>query len=152
MSVVRKARPSARLLIVDPHNNVLLFRFDASDGQAFWATPGGGCDPGETYEQAARRELIEETGFDLDPGEERHRRRVEFTTLEGEDIWSDERYFFVRVGDQAIDTSRHTELERRVMKHHRWWSLNQLRTTSELVFPENMVDLVEIILQENDIV
>jgi 8-oxo-dGTP diphosphatase len=147
MSVLRKARPSARLLIVDPDNHVLLFRFDASDGRPFWATPGGECDPGETYEQAARRELIEETGFDLDPGHQVHRRRVEFTTLEGEEILSDERYFLVRVGGQTIDTSRHTELERRVMQHHRWWPLAELRMTTDLVFPENVADLVEAALQ-----
>jgi 8-oxo-dGTP diphosphatase len=147
MSALRKARPSARLLIVDPDNHVLLFRFDASDGRPFWATPGGGCDPGETYEQAARRELIEETGFDLDPGRQVHRRRVEFTTLEGEEIWSDERYFLVRVGEQAIDTSRHTALERRVMQHHRWWPLAELRITTDLVFPENIADLVKTTLQ-----
>jgi 8-oxo-dGTP diphosphatase len=147
MSALRKARPSARLLIVDPDNHVLLFRFDASDGRPFWATPGGGCAPGETYEQAARRELIEETGFDLDLGRQVHQRHVEFTTLEGEEIWSDERYFLVRVGGQTIDTSRHTALERSVMQHHRWWPLAELRITTDLVFPENIADLVKTTLQ-----
>jgi 8-oxo-dGTP pyrophosphatase MutT (NUDIX family) len=46
---------------------VLLFRFlhkeGALVGQDFWATTGGGVEEGETFEQAAIRELGEETGI-----------------------------------------------------------------------------------------
>lgn len=33
-----------------------------------WGYPGGGVEPGESYEQAAYRELEEETGVRLEPG------------------------------------------------------------------------------------
>ncbi len=33
-----------------------------------WGFPGGGVEPGESYEQAAYRELEEETGVRLEPG------------------------------------------------------------------------------------
>jgi 8-oxo-dGTP diphosphatase len=35
-----------------------------------WSLPKGKLDPGETWEQAARREVEEETGLDCEPGEE----------------------------------------------------------------------------------
>src|SRR5215469_17862934 len=57
-------RRAARVVLLDPRNRVLLMRYD--DGPpngSHWATPGGGLEPGETYEQAALRELAEETGW-----------------------------------------------------------------------------------------
>ena len=51
--------------VVDGQRRVLLFRFSPYDGRPpFWCTPGGKVDDGETYEQAARRELLEEVGLD----------------------------------------------------------------------------------------
>ena len=62
-----RRRPSARLLIIDDAGRVLLFRFvhheGALAGQDYWATPGGGVEEGETFEQAAIRELEEGTGI-----------------------------------------------------------------------------------------
>jgi 8-oxo-dGTP diphosphatase len=139
----RAARPAARLLVVDADHRVLMFHFTPPDLPNFWATPGGACDPGEAYPQAARRELIEETGIDLDPGPEIARRTVEFTTIEGQEVWSDERYFLVRVTDCAISADGYTELERRVMTEHRWWTLDELRETRQTVFPDDLADFVE---------
>jgi 8-oxo-dGTP diphosphatase len=139
----RTARPAARLLVVDADRRVLMFRFTPGAAPPFWATPGGACDPGESYPDAARRELCEETGFDIDPGTEVAQRTCEFTTIEGEDVWSDERYFLVRIDGPAISVAGHTELEQRVMTEHRWWTLDELRETRQTVFPEDLADLVE---------
>jgi 8-oxo-dGTP diphosphatase len=140
---VRKPRPTSRLLMIDPSERILLFRFDAPDRPRFWATPGGACDPGECYSDTARREMIEETGWSLDPGPEIAQRTVEYTTLDGEDIWSDERYYLVHVPEQRIVTDGHTELERRVMQAHHWWSIDELRATSEKIFPQDIAGIVE---------
>ena len=136
-------RPAARILLLDGEDRVLLFRFDAGDRPAFWGTPGGAVDPGESYEAAARRELREETGLDLECGVEVHRRVVEFVTLEDVPVIADERYFLVRAGDCVIDTGSHTELERRVMQEHRWFAPDEIRDWPETIFPEDLAGMLE---------
>ncbi len=142
----RKARPAARLLMVDPDNAVLLFRFDPPGVRPFWATPGGACDPGESHDVAARREMIEETGWMLDPGPEVARRRAEFTTIEGEPVWSDERYYLVRVPERRIVTDGHTALEQAVMQHHQWWTMDELRASKEVIFPRDLAAMLDAVM------
>lgn len=137
------SRPAARILLRDPAGRVLLFRFAPGDRPAFWATPGGAVDPGESFEAAARRELLEETGLDLDCGSEVARRVVEFVTLEDVAVAADERYFLVTADSAEISTSRHTELERRVMQEWRWFAPHELAGWHETIFPEDLSAMIE---------
>jgi ADP-ribose pyrophosphatase YjhB (NUDIX family) len=60
-----RLRRAARVIVVDEDERVLLVRFDFPDQRAVWATVGGGLEPGETHEEAARRELAEEAGIEV---------------------------------------------------------------------------------------
>jgi 8-oxo-dGTP diphosphatase len=137
-------RPSSRLLVLDSTGRVLLFRFihrqGVLGGQDFWATPGGGLEDGETFEQAAIRELAEETGIRLnDVGPEISRREVEFQLPDGERVLSDERYFMIRIDDlSALSRDGWTALETEVVADWRWWSAEELAVTTETVWPENL--------------
>jgi 8-oxo-dGTP pyrophosphatase MutT (NUDIX family) len=138
----RRERPAARILLTDEAGRVLLFRFVLADRAPFWVTPGGAVDPGETHEEAARRELREETGLVRDIGPEVARRLVEFIAVEGDPVVADERYYRVRVTHDAIDTAGHTELERQVMQQWRWFNRAEIAVWPEQIYP---VDLVEML-------
>lgn len=62
-SVVRHAG-SAVILVADDKKRVLLVRqYRLPAGKNLWELPAGRLDPGEKPLQAAKRELIEETGY-----------------------------------------------------------------------------------------
>ena len=58
------------------------------------------------------------------------------------EVFADERYFLVRVTGDDIDLAGQEAFEREVMKDHRWWSVGELRATEEVVFPEDLADMV----------
>lgn len=139
---MRRPRPAARILLVDAAGRTLLFRFTPGDRPPFWCTPGGALDPGEDHSAAARRELMEEVGLDMDCGPEIARRVAEFTTIEGVEVIADERYFRVDVATCTVDPAGHTALERRVMQQWRWFTVAELAAHDELFYPQDLIDLL----------
>lgn len=143
-----KPRPSARLLILDAQNRLLLFRFlrrrGVSDSDSFWATPGGRLETGQTFSQAAVRELFEETGIEahaLEPEISLH----EFTLqlADGEYVVAEERFFMMRTENTNIRKDGWTPLEKELMREHRWWTVSELMKSKEVIFPENIVALLQ---------
>lgn len=140
----KRLRPAARLLVLDPAGRLLLFRFDPPDRPPFWCTAGGAVDPGESYHDAARRELIEETGLSLDPGPEVAQRTVDFVTIEGDPVHADERYFLIRApANTVVDPAGHTELERRVMTQWRWFTAEELADWPETIYPQDIIPMLD---------
>jgi 8-oxo-dGTP pyrophosphatase MutT (NUDIX family) len=142
-------RRSAKVLLLDPDGRVLLFKGvdPAQPSQAaIWFPVGGGIDQGETVEEAAVREVKEETGLLVsDLGPVVMTRHVNFT-FDGDSYDQYETYFAVQTGAFVPDPGGWTETEQRVTVRSRWWSLDDLRTTEETVYPERLAGLIERLL------
>lgn len=134
-------RHAARVLVLDGGGHVLLLRgFDPAraDRGSWWFTPGGGIDPGESAADAARRELAEETGLRVDAvGPVQFERDATFE-FEGVTYQQHEQYFVVRTERFAPTRDGWTEVERRSVLEHRWWSADELAATADVVYPERL--------------
>lgn len=149
MTTPGEHRRTARILLRKPSGEVflLLTNFDPEVGlPARWITPGGGIDDGETVIQAAVREFFEETGLsvsEVDLGEP-------IAELEGTWTWADginshsyhDTFFEFTVKDFVLDNSSWTPEEHQDVLDYRWWSLDELKATAELIGPHGLVDFI----------
>ncbi len=129
-----RERLTVRLVLLSPADRLLLLNFD--DGRySGWCTVGGGVDEGESLIEAARRELLEETGHaEADFGPVVWTRQHDML-VEGEPRRLVESYFIVRVEHERLSDHGWTDLERQVVKAMRWWSINEIAASEEPIYP-----------------
>ncbi|WP_438855802.1 NUDIX hydrolase [Agromyces sp. M3QZ16-3] len=68
--------PAAGAVITDDDGRVLLVRRGAPPQRGRWSVPGGRLEPGESFADAAAREVLEETGLRVAVGRELWRLRL----------------------------------------------------------------------------
>lgn len=142
-------RPTARAVVIDPEGRVLLFRvaMPQAPERMFWITPGGGVQGSESYEEAVRREIWEETGvaeFELGPCVWERTATSQFSTRW---IRFVERYFVAWAPHAEVIAENREEAELTFLQEHRWFSLEELLAHPERVVPPNFAVLVEPLLR-----
>jgi 8-oxo-dGTP pyrophosphatase MutT (NUDIX family) len=145
-----RLRRGARAVVLDPDDRVLLVRFDFPDA-SFWATPGGGVEPGETHEEALVRELVEEAGLEdvvLGPLIWTRTHVVPFAS--GRWDGQTERYFLLRT-HRFEPAPRQTaeELAAEWVTAIRWWTQAELAAARDVVFaPRRLPELVAALVRD----
>ena len=139
-----RLRRAGRVIVLDPEDRVLLFRYDDGppNGRR-WCTPGGGLNDGEDYPAGAQRELAEETGwFDVPIGAEVHERTLTMEYAE-KIIRQHERFFLARVdvGERGLGEVADMHVSDGIAAW-RWWTLAELDGTDEVVWPPGLAGLI----------
>lgn len=136
-----ETRLAARVLLVNEHDQTLLFEeHDPARPEAasWWITPGGGIEAGETFVEAAFRELEEETG---QRAEELYgpvlRHEFEYSYL-GVDTHQSELFFVAFTESDSLSFDGWTPLEQTVTRGAQWWSLTQIEDTEHTVYPAEL--------------
>jgi 8-oxo-dGTP pyrophosphatase MutT (NUDIX family) len=138
-----RLRHAARAVICDPTGRILLVRFTFPE-RSVWGCPGGGVEPGETHEDALRRELREEVGFELEELGPWIWTRTHLIPLFG-GRWDGqvERYFVVEAEPfEPMPQFTGEQLLAEFVTGVRWWSAENLANASELVFPKRLPELL----------
>jgi 8-oxo-dGTP pyrophosphatase MutT (NUDIX family) len=140
-------RPAGRVLLIDAGIRVLLLehRTGPDVGDSVWAAPGGGCDPGEPPAAAARRELFEECGIavSLDAGRAADHTERRSWNYDGVAYDQTDHYFIVRSSTQPPVVAEHrTPLEELTVLGHRWFSIEDLHSTTVRYEPAGLCVLL----------
>jgi 8-oxo-dGTP pyrophosphatase MutT (NUDIX family) len=143
-------RQGVRALLLDPDDRVLLVRFvNPETGEEFWATPGGGLDPGEELEEGLRRELREETGLEnADIGPVVWTRRHVFPWA-GKTLDQSERIALVRSpAFEPLPGLTPAQLVEEGVHELRWWTLDELARSDANFAPRRIVRFLRQLLEE----
>jgi 8-oxo-dGTP pyrophosphatase MutT (NUDIX family) len=151
-------RDVVRVVVQDANGDVLLFWTNnptRPDIGHWWELPGGGLEPGETYVDAAVRELREETGIRILPelvGPATWRRTATFMHRDTRRL-QHEVIALVRVDAvaPAIDESERLDYEIEDYTDFRWTPVNDIVASAERFYPGRLPEYLPDLLAGREV-
>lgn len=154
MQTTTDIRHVARVLVLNDQDAVFLLRGrddTLPDRAPFWFTPGGKIDDGESQAQAAARELYEEVGIVATPedlgdiiGTESVHYHFHGVAYQQEGV-----FYAYRSNDAGLNASQWTDIEARTIDQGRYWSLTELRATTQTIYPAHLADMLANLIQSD---
>ncbi len=151
MREAMRIRPTARVLLIDEQQRLLLFHIHDKralhpaypDMRVYWITPGGGVDAGESFEETALRELWEEAG-------------IRINTL-GACVWLyerilqgdhgrillQERFFIAHISTALVSFANMLSYEQESHRAYHWWTRTELLQAQDAFLPPNLPELMQ---------
>jgi 8-oxo-dGTP pyrophosphatase MutT (NUDIX family) len=145
-------RITARVLLLDRADRVLLLkgRMPRSNRPGGWFTVGGGVEDGETLEETAVREIVEESGLTdavLGPLVWIGEVRAEWPDS-GERMLARDHFFLARTEGGAVTRDGWQAHEHDLVDDMRWWCLADLKATADEVYPPILPEMLEALLRD----
>ena len=133
---------SIRAVLMSPQGRVLLMKIQGSRG-TIWITPGGRREAGETAPETLRRELREETGFNLISDSQEIWVRHGTFFKGGERLQERERFFYVPCEEFVPVTKSMEDAELSCFREYRWWPVSEVKDSPDRFVPAKLGTLLE---------
>ncbi|MDP4200703.1 MAG: NUDIX hydrolase [Bacteroidota bacterium] len=143
-----RTRNQARGFVLNEAGHVLLVKYEDTEPVNpaepeilhYWVLPGGGIEPGETYEQAVAREVLEETGVTVTEVGRRLYVLEKELIFAGSPHLMHAEYFFARCLGQPEAFNADPD---EGIVDVRWWSYEQIRAADEIFLPKGFLKLFD---------
>ena len=138
-------RHTVRIILLNDYNDLLLMCIDDPKTKSiggkylgrFWIMIGGQVDEGESFKEAAIRELFEETGIireEVELGPIVWFRELDWIAND-KPIHLKEKFIVAKTKKKTVALTKLTEYESEVIKHLSWFSLGQIMSSKETIYP-----------------
>jgi len=141
-------RSCVRVVLRDRAGRILLFRavLASRADTHWWELPGGGIEPGESYQHAAVREIREETGLQISPAQVGPPRWRRTSTWTARGIRRLQHEVVVSVDLDAdaplVTDGGRTAEEAEEYVDARWWDVADIIVSSERFYPGRLPELL----------